>query len=210
MTIRVWQPFNIFYTYFNTWGRKWMICLTYVLIPENKVYVANMGPTWVLSAPDWPHDGRMNFAIRYAVNIIYSHSGYPVAHSVLSYGQRLVLLTFIDSNLTGDPLHSRAACTQPCNVNTHSRAHCSPGHGCVNNGSTAVSTMGHGCVQVPGCVEGHPWISTWISNHMPSKVGDEITYPFPNINIYTIEVWECIRNFILHIIMDVVTAPCWD
>ena len=42
---------------------------------------------------------------------------------------------------TGDPLHSRAACTQPCNVNTHSRAHCSPGarlceqwgHGCVNN-----------------------------------------------------------------------------
>ena len=43
----------------------------------------------------------------------------------------------------GDPLHSRAACTQPCNVNTHSRAHCSPGarlceqwgHGCVNNGA---------------------------------------------------------------------------
>ena len=45
---------------------------------------------------------------------------------------------------TGDPLHSRAACTQPCNVNTQSRAHCSPGarlceqwqnggHGCVNN-----------------------------------------------------------------------------
>ena len=46
-------------------------------------------------------------------------------------------------NYTGDPLHSRAACTQPCNVNTHSRAHCSPGarlceqwgHGCVNNGA---------------------------------------------------------------------------
>ena len=45
--------------------------------------------------------------------------------------------------LTGDPLHSRAACTQPCNINTHSRAHCSPGarlceqwgHGCVNNGA---------------------------------------------------------------------------
>ena len=45
--------------------------------------------------------------------------------------------------LTGDPLHSRAACTQPCKVNTHSRAHCSPGarlceqwgHGCVNNGA---------------------------------------------------------------------------
>ena len=49
----------------------------------------------------------------------------------------------IKDYFTGDPLHSRAACTQPCNVNTHSRAHCSPGarlceqwgHGCVNNGA---------------------------------------------------------------------------
>ena len=49
----------------------------------------------------------------------------------------------MDYHITGDPLHSRAACTQPCNVNTHSRAHCSPGarlceqwgHGCVNNGA---------------------------------------------------------------------------
>ena len=49
----------------------------------------------------------------------------------------------VTSVTTGDPLHSRAACTQPCNVNTHSRAHCSPGarlceqwgHGCVNNGA---------------------------------------------------------------------------
>ena len=47
------------------------------------------------------------------------------------------------TNITGDPLHSRAACTQPCNVNTHNRAHCSYGarlceqwgHGCVNNGA---------------------------------------------------------------------------
>ena len=49
----------------------------------------------------------------------------------------------LSSIFTGDPLHNRAACTQPCNVNTHSRAHCSPGarlceqwgHGCVNNGA---------------------------------------------------------------------------
>ena len=27
-----------------------------------------------------------------------------------------------------------------------------------------------------------------LSNHMPNKVGDEITYPFPNFNGYTIEV----------------------
>ena len=53
------------------------------------------------------------------------------------------LIKATEEVLTGDPLHSRAACTQPCNVNTHSRAHCSPGarlceqweHGCVNNGA---------------------------------------------------------------------------
>ena len=59
-----------------------------------------------------------------------------------------------DVEITGDPLHSQAACTQPCNINTHSHV---PGHGFVNNGGTAVSTMGHGCVQVPGFREGHPW-----------------------------------------------------
>ena len=32
--------------------------------------------------------------------------------------------------------------------------------------------------------------SAWISNHMPSEVSDEITYPFPNFNGTTVEVWE--------------------
>ena len=53
------------------------------------------------------------------------------------------ILIYCGITFTGDPLHSRAACTQPCNVNIHSRAHCSPGarlceqwgHGCVNNGA---------------------------------------------------------------------------
>ena len=31
---------------------------------DNKVYGANKEPTWVLSAPDWPHVGPMNLAIR--------------------------------------------------------------------------------------------------------------------------------------------------
>ena len=34
------------------------------VIPENKVHGANMGPTWVLSAPDGPHAGPMSLAIR--------------------------------------------------------------------------------------------------------------------------------------------------
>ena len=33
-------------------------------VPDSKVHVANMGPTWVLSAPDGPYVGPMNFAIR--------------------------------------------------------------------------------------------------------------------------------------------------
>ena len=32
--------------------------------PDSKVHGANMGPTWVLSAPDGPHFGPRNVAIR--------------------------------------------------------------------------------------------------------------------------------------------------
>ena len=49
-----------------------------------------------------------------------------------------------------------------------------------------------------------------ISNHKPNKVWDEITYPFPNFNGCTIEVWEWISNFIPHFIIDVITYPWWD
>ena len=36
---------------------------TGAIIPDSKVHGANMGPTWVLSAPDGPHVGPMNIAI---------------------------------------------------------------------------------------------------------------------------------------------------
>ena len=39
-------------------------------------------------------------------------------------------------------------------------------------------------------------ISAWISNHIHYKVWGEITYPFPNFNGATVEVWEWISNFI--------------
>ena len=35
-----------------------------VLTPDSKVHWANMGPTWVLLAPDGPHVGPMNLATR--------------------------------------------------------------------------------------------------------------------------------------------------
>ena len=34
------------------------------IVPDNKVHGANMGPIWVLSAPDGPHVGPVNLAIR--------------------------------------------------------------------------------------------------------------------------------------------------
>ena len=43
------------------------ICVTrpqWVNTPDSKVHGANMGPTWVLSAPDGPHVGPMNLAFR--------------------------------------------------------------------------------------------------------------------------------------------------
>ena len=33
-------------------------------VPDSKVHVANMRPTWVLSAPNGRHVGPMNLAIR--------------------------------------------------------------------------------------------------------------------------------------------------
>ena len=40
--------------------------------PDSKVHGANMGPTWVLSAPDGPHVGPMNLAIRVGISRFYS------------------------------------------------------------------------------------------------------------------------------------------
>ena len=50
----------------------------------------------------------------------------------------------------------------------------------------------------------------WISNHMPSKLWDEITYLFPNLKGCSVEDWEWISNFIPYFIMGVITYPCWD
>ena len=49
-------------------------------VPDSKFHGANMGPTWVLSAPDGPHVGPMNFAIRDMKKNQWKvgHSRYPV------------------------------------------------------------------------------------------------------------------------------------
>ena len=42
---------------------------------------------------------------------------------------------------------------------------------------------------------------------MPSKVWGQITYPFPNFNRWSVEVWEWISNFIAHFIINVIIHP---
>ena len=41
-------------------------------------------------------------------------------------------------------------------------------------------------------------ISTWISNHMPSEMRDQITYPFPNFKGCTVEICEWMNYCIPH------------
>ena len=50
-------------------------------------------------------------------------------------------------------------------------------------------------------------IETLIKYH---DVWDEISYPFPNFNGSTVEVWEWISNFIPHFIVHVITYPRRD
>ena len=45
-------------------GSHWCFCTYCWYSPESKVHGVNMEPTWVLSAPDGPHVGHMNLAIR--------------------------------------------------------------------------------------------------------------------------------------------------
>ena len=50
----------------SDWKEQWtpLNCVTLSITPDSKVHGANIGPTWVLSAPDVPHVGPMNLAIR--------------------------------------------------------------------------------------------------------------------------------------------------
>ena len=54
------------------------------------------------------------------------------------------------------------------------------------------------------------FIPVWISDYAQYKVWDEITYPLPNFNGATVEVWEWISNFILCCVIDLITSWYWD
>ena len=58
--------------------------------------------------------------------------------------------------------------------------------------------------EYPSSCRLHILLTSWISNFMHSKMWDEITYPFPNLNGATVEVWEW--KFTTYVII----YPCWD
>ena len=53
--------------------RSWKNITIGALYPDGKVHGANMGPTWALSAPDGPHVGLMNLAIRVVPPTLRTH-----------------------------------------------------------------------------------------------------------------------------------------
>ena len=54
------QRHSVEYTWQHFFKCSWITSVT----PDSKIHGANMGPTWVLSAPDGPHVGPMNLGIR--------------------------------------------------------------------------------------------------------------------------------------------------
>ena len=76
------------------------LSLKYSACPDNKVHGANMGPTWVLSAPDGPHVGPMDLAIW-----VDSHCDGMTRHDMIIYHvydylSCIVLLVSLEVNLT--------------------------------------------------------------------------------------------------------------
>ena len=57
----------------------------------------------------------------------------------------------------------------------------------------------------PCCVYKQSWSPFY--QHALYKVWDEITYPFPNSNGCTVEVWEWMNNFIPHFRVDIIHEP---
>ena len=68
-----WRWWNETYEMPTCLNHSWVINI----YPDNKVHGANMGPTWVLSAPDGPHVGPMNLAIRGMLPCSHCWGYYP-------------------------------------------------------------------------------------------------------------------------------------
>ena len=76
------------------------IDLSSVRFPDSKVHGANIGPTWVLSAPDGSHVGPMNLAIRGSVTFIWGQCQEIPQPSITKINLKMTFPKF-HSNLPG-------------------------------------------------------------------------------------------------------------
>ena len=81
--------------------------------PDSKVRGANMGPTWLLSVPDGPHVGPMNFAIRGITQQVHTYpavlgmlSVYSVGEVIREIGNGQTITFYIQFPATQAPIHA--------------------------------------------------------------------------------------------------------
>ena len=80
---RVWSDKRWIEHNWSGWGSYATMYRAYIHYdPDSKIHGANMGPTWVLSAPDGLHVGPMKLAIREIPSQIYN--GDPYTNTTLS------------------------------------------------------------------------------------------------------------------------------
>ena len=124
--------------------------------PDSKVHGANVGPTWVLSAPDGPHVCPMNLATREVVctvNIIKS------VYIVNAIGG-------VRSVVTTNPWPSFSRYSEGSWLLS-----------CKRRGPVLATQRTNGTFYSHGL----SLIPAWICNHMLSKVWDEITLSIPKL-----------------------------
>ena len=91
---------------------KW--CSVYHNIPDSKVHGANMGPTWVLSAPDGPHVGPINLAIRGGCMVtLMWHITHSMEHIWVRSQRFSCLVTWFCYQLIAKPGNKRVAPSWP-------------------------------------------------------------------------------------------------
>ena len=117
------------------------------LKPDNKVRGANMGPTWILSAPDGPHEPC------YQGSQVYHLHPVERVTFILSI---TLLFAFVDR-----PRDSSRRATRSLVWFMHIIARI-----CICKN---IQSLG------PFCKDGSTLTPVWISNHMSSRVRDEIT-----------------------------------
>ena len=147
--------------------------------PESKVHGSDMGPTWVLSITDGPHVGPMNLAIRVVIR--------PSA-----------TVMFSSWLLSRTSWYYRSCLPNHCHYIGYDLGRSGsqePIYCIVRDGFEKIPL--NFLMLVFHLITGFLLLTvtpTWISYHMPGKVGDGITYSFPNFNGF---------------MMDVIPYPCW-